>query len=113
LGETAGNWTRYEDVIGVTRFAFEEPVNTIMFVSGRNPEAIEEDLQRRGLKVEWANSIRAAKKLLASASERTAIVADLALADLQLDRSDRASKVYLKLHSHCACKYYQYGRVVV
>ena len=55
----------------------EEPVNTIMFVSGRKPEAIvEQDLQRRGLKVEWANSIKAAKDLLASASERTAIVAD-------------------------------------
>jgi DNA-binding NtrC family response regulator len=59
----------------------EEPVNTIMFV-GRKPEAIiERDLQRRGLKVEWANSIKAAKDLLASASEKTAIVADLALAD--------------------------------
>jgi DNA-binding NtrC family response regulator len=60
----------------------EEPVNTILFVSSRKPEAIiEQDLQRRGLKVEWANSIKAAKDLLASASERTAIVADLALAD--------------------------------
>jgi len=60
----------------------EEPVNTIMFVSGRKPEAIiEQDLQRRGLKVEWANSIKAAKDLLVSASERTAIVADLAMAD--------------------------------
>jgi DNA-binding NtrC family response regulator len=60
----------------------EEPVNTIMFVSGRKPEAIiEQDLQRRGLKVEWANSIKAAKDLLASGSGRTAIVADLALGD--------------------------------
>src|SRR5215472_6844536 len=60
----------------------EQPVNTIMFVSGRKPEAtIEQDLQRRGLKVEWANSIKAAKDLLVSASDRTAIVADLALAD--------------------------------
>jgi DNA-binding NtrC family response regulator len=60
----------------------EKPVNTIMFVSGRKPEAlIERDLQRRGLKVEWANSIKAAKDLLAAASERRAIVADLALAD--------------------------------
>ena len=60
----------------------EEPVNTIMFVSGRKPEAIiEQDLQRRGLKVEWANSIKAAKDLLASVSERTAIVADRGLAD--------------------------------
>ena len=60
----------------------EEPVSTIMFVSGGKPEAIiERDLQQRGLKVEWANSIKAAKALLASASERTAIVTDLALAD--------------------------------
>ena len=60
----------------------EEPVNTIMFVSVRKPAAIiEQDLQRRGLKVEWASSIKAAMDLLASASEKTAIVADLALAD--------------------------------
>jgi DNA-binding NtrC family response regulator len=60
----------------------KEPVNTILFVSARKPEAIiEQDLQRRGLKVEWANSIKAAKDLLASASEKTAIVADLVLAD--------------------------------
>ena len=57
-------------------------VKTIMFVSGRKPEAIiEQDLQRRGLKVEWANSIKAAKDLLALAPERTAIVVDLVLAD--------------------------------
>src|SRR5262249_55692899 len=60
----------------------EEPVNTVMFVSSRRPEAIiEQDLQRIGLKVEWASSINAAKNLLASVSERTAIVADRALAD--------------------------------
>ena len=60
----------------------EKPVNTIVFVSGRKPEAIiARDLQRRGLKVQWANSIKAAKDLLASASQRTAIVADLAVAD--------------------------------
>src|SRR5215813_11404284 len=59
-----------------------EETTTIMFVSGRKPEPIlEQDLQRRGLKVEWANSIKTAKDLLASASERTAIVADLALPD--------------------------------
>ena len=60
----------------------EEPVHTIMFVSGNKPDAtIEQDLRRRGLKVEWATSIKAAKDLLASAPERTAIVADVALAD--------------------------------
>jgi len=60
----------------------KEPVNTIMFVSGTKPEEIiEQDLQRCGLKVEWANSIKAAKDLLTTASERTAVVADLVLAD--------------------------------
>jgi DNA-binding NtrC family response regulator len=59
-----------------------EPVNTIVFVSSRKPEAIvEQDLQRRGLKVVWASSIKAAKDLLTTASKRTAVVADLALAD--------------------------------
>jgi DNA-binding NtrC family response regulator len=60
----------------------DEPVNTIMFVSGRKPEAIiEQQLELRGLEVKWANNIHAATDLLASASERTAIVADLALVD--------------------------------
>ena len=60
----------------------EAPVNAIIFVSGRKLDAIiEQDLQRHGLKVEWANSIKTAKNLLASASERAAIVADLVLTD--------------------------------
>src|SRR5438067_10976590 len=60
----------------------EEPVNTIMFVSGRKPEAIiEEELERRGLKLEWANSIKTAADLLESTSERTGIVTELALPD--------------------------------
>jgi len=60
----------------------KEPVNTVIFASARKPEAtIEQDLQRRGLKVEWANTIQAAQDLLVPAPERTAIVADLALAD--------------------------------
>jgi DNA-binding NtrC family response regulator len=60
----------------------EEPVNTIMFVSGRKPDKIvEQELGLRGLKVEWANSIKAATALLDSTSERTGIVTDLALAD--------------------------------
>ena len=60
----------------------EEPVNTIMFVSGRKPDKIvEQELGLRGLKVEWANSIKAATDLLDSTSERTGIVTDLALAD--------------------------------
>jgi DNA-binding NtrC family response regulator len=60
----------------------KEPVNTIMFVSGRKPDKIvEQELGLRGLKVEWANSIKAAIHLLDSTSERTGIVTDLALAD--------------------------------
>jgi DNA-binding NtrC family response regulator len=60
----------------------EEPVNTIMFVSGRKPDKIlEQELGLRGLKVEWANSIKAATDLLDSSSERIGIVTDLALAD--------------------------------
>ena len=71
-------WTRVRQAL----MQSEERVNTIIFVSGRKPEAtIEQDLQRRGLKVKWANNIKAARDLLASAAERTAIVADLALAD--------------------------------
>jgi DNA-binding NtrC family response regulator len=60
----------------------EERINTIMFVSGRKPEAIiEQELERRGLKTEWANSIKAAADLLESKSEGTGMVTDLALAD--------------------------------
>jgi DNA-binding NtrC family response regulator len=60
----------------------KEPVKTVMFVSGRKPEAIiEQELRRRGLKVEWANSIKGAADLLDSTSERTGLVTDLALAD--------------------------------
>jgi DNA-binding NtrC family response regulator len=60
----------------------EEAVNTIMFVSGRKPDKIvEQELGLRGLKVEWANSIKAATDLLDSTSDRRGIVTDLALAD--------------------------------
>jgi DNA-binding NtrC family response regulator len=60
----------------------EERVHTIMFVSGRKPEAvIEQELRRCGLEVEWANSIKAATGLLESKPETTGIVTELALAD--------------------------------
>ena|SRR5436309_2813543 len=60
----------------------EEPVNTIMFVSGRKPDKIvEQELRLRGLNVQWANSIKAAADLLDSTSERIGVVTDLALAD--------------------------------
>lgn len=60
----------------------KDAVSTIMFVSGRKPDkVVEEELGRRGLKVEWANSIKAATDLLHSTSDRTGIVTDLALSD--------------------------------
>jgi DNA-binding NtrC family response regulator len=60
----------------------EERVHTIMFVSGRKPEAvIEQELRRCGLELEWANSIKAATDLIESKSETTGIVTELALAD--------------------------------
>jgi DNA-binding NtrC family response regulator len=59
-----------------------EPVNTIIIVSGRKPDNIvEQELGLRGLKMEWANSIKAATDLLDSTSGRTGIVTDLALGD--------------------------------
>jgi DNA-binding NtrC family response regulator len=60
----------------------DEAVRTIMFVSHRKPdEIIEREVRRRGLRVEWANSIKAATDLLGSKWERTGIVTELALTD--------------------------------
>src|ERR1700730_9958811 len=59
----------------------EERVNTIMFVSGRKPDKIvEQELGLRGLKVEWANSIKADTDLLDSTPEGPGAVTDRALA---------------------------------
>lgn len=53
-----------------------------MFVSRTKPdEIIEQELRRRGLRVEWANSVKAATNLLESKSDRAGIVTELALAD--------------------------------
>jgi DNA-binding NtrC family response regulator len=55
---------------------------TIVFVSNRSPEAtIAQDIEARGLVVQWARSIKAAVDLLKSAREKTVIVTELALAD--------------------------------
>jgi DNA-binding NtrC family response regulator len=60
----------------------EDRVNTIMFVSGRRPEAIVEDeLQRRGLNVKWANSIKEPTDLLHAEPEGIGVVTELALTD--------------------------------
>jgi DNA-binding NtrC family response regulator len=55
---------------------------TVIFVSGRSPEAaVLQDIEARGLVMQWARSIRAAVDLLNSAREKTVIVMELALAD--------------------------------
>jgi DNA-binding response OmpR family regulator len=55
---------------------------TVIFVSSGSPEAsVVQDLEASGLVVQWARSIRAAVDLLSLPRERTAIVAELALAD--------------------------------
>ena len=51
-------------------------------MSNRSPEAtVAQDLEARGLIVQWARSIRTAVDLLNSAREKTMIVTELALAD--------------------------------
>jgi DNA-binding NtrC family response regulator len=55
---------------------------TVIFVSTTSPEAtVAQDIEARGLVVQWARSIRAAVDLLNSAREKTVIVTELALAD--------------------------------
>jgi DNA-binding NtrC family response regulator len=55
---------------------------TVILVSNRSPETtIAQDLETRGLVVQWARSIGAAVDLLQSAREKTVIVTELALAD--------------------------------
>jgi DNA-binding NtrC family response regulator len=55
---------------------------TVIFVSNRSPGAtVLQDIEARGLVVQWARSIRAAVDLLNSAREKTVIVTELALAD--------------------------------
>ena len=55
---------------------------TVIFASNRRPEAtVAQDIEARGLVVQWARSIRAAVDLLNSARGKTVIVTELALAD--------------------------------
>jgi len=57
-------------------------VGTVIFVAASSPEAIiQQDMEARGLKMQWARSIEAAHCWLNSALERTVIVTELALAD--------------------------------
>jgi len=60
-----------------------EPPKTVIFVGARRPEAaMELEMQARGVRVEWANSIKAASDLLNPAiDERTVVITELALTD--------------------------------
>ena len=60
-----------------------EPVKIVIFVGARRPEAaMEQEMQARGVRVEWANSIKAAAGLLNSAiEERKVVITELALTD--------------------------------
>jgi DNA-binding NtrC family response regulator len=55
---------------------------TVIFVSSGSPEAtVAQDVEARGLVMQWARTIRAAVDLLNSTREKTVIVTELALAD--------------------------------
>lgn len=55
---------------------------TVIFVSTRSPEAtVAQDIEARGVDVQWASSISAAVGLLNSTREKTVIVTELALPD--------------------------------
>ena len=58
------------------------PAGTVIFVSDRSPEAtVLQDIEARGLIMQWVRTISAAVDLLNSAREKTVIVTELALAD--------------------------------
>jgi DNA-binding NtrC family response regulator len=60
----------------------DRQAGTVIFVSNRSPEAtVLQDIEARGLVMQWARSIRAAVDLLNSPREKTVIVTELALAD--------------------------------
>jgi DNA-binding NtrC family response regulator len=55
---------------------------TVIFVSNRSPEAtVVQDIEARGLRMQWAGNIRAAIDLLAPARPKSVVVTELALAD--------------------------------
>jgi DNA-binding NtrC family response regulator len=55
---------------------------TVIFVSNRSPEAtVVQDIEARGLRMQWAGNIRAAIDLLAPVRQKTVVVTELALAD--------------------------------
>jgi DNA-binding NtrC family response regulator len=59
-----------------------EPVKTVIFVSARRPQAaMEQEIEARGIRVQWANCIQVAGDLLNSAFDGTVFVTELALGD--------------------------------
>jgi DNA-binding NtrC family response regulator len=60
----------------------DERAGTVIFVGGRRPEAaIEQEMEARGVRVQWARSIRTAAGLLNPRLERTVVITELALVD--------------------------------
>jgi DNA-binding NtrC family response regulator len=60
----------------------QEPARTIIVVSARKVESgMEREMELRGVKVLWADSIKAAAAMLDFAPIGTAIITDLALRD--------------------------------
>jgi hypothetical protein len=60
----------------------QEPAKTVILVSAMRPEAgMQPEMEGRGVRVQWASSIKAAAGLLNSATEKTVVITELALAD--------------------------------
>jgi DNA-binding NtrC family response regulator len=58
-----------------------EPAKTVIVVSARRPEAaMEQEMEARGVRVQWASSIKAAAGLLNPALAGTVVITELALA---------------------------------
>ncbi len=60
----------------------DETPQTVIFVGGRRPEpVVEQELQARGIKVQWACTVKSAADLLKSVLGKTVVMTELALAD--------------------------------
>jgi DNA-binding NtrC family response regulator len=60
----------------------EEPVKTtIVLCAGKTVSGIENEMEARGIRVQWAPSITAAAALLESASNAAVVITELALRD--------------------------------
>ena len=60
----------------------EEPANVVIVVGAKGPEPdMEEEMEARGVKVRWAQTIKAAASLLSSGLDKTVVITELALKD--------------------------------